>query len=789
MTRPLERLGRRPAAVAAIALAAGLAAERLGLGPASAMLLQAAGLALLLARPRSGRAAIVAAALLVGAGSSLLYGMLRLRAVPAGHVLAALRQGGELDASVEGLVAAVLLREHAGPRVELLLAAVDGRPARGRVLLYLRQPAPGLLAGDRLRARASLRTIPPPLLPGGWDREASMAARDVHAEGTVLDEAAVRRAAPWRRWVPELSERLALVLAGARPPAWARGRFDEQHGPFLAALLLGRRDGLEPELAEAFRRTGLYHLLAISGMHLGLIAAVTYGALRSLLGRRAGAAASIGVLALYTALTSGAASVLRAALMAGLYLLGIVLGRRPDGLSAVCLAAAALLLWRPGLAGDLGFQLTVLATASVLIYTRPLERRIRLPRALAAPLAVSFAAQAATLPLLLAHFRQLSLLGPVTGLLAVLPFTGALALAMAAAALAACGAEPEGPAVRLTLAAAATCASALFELVGFFATLPGASVPTPRLGPWALGLYLALWASFLLRPTAWRTSGQAGLVALLTAALLLGLRPEARAPLRITFLGVGNADCALLELPDGRTALVDGAGDPRGRIDVGSLAVVPFLWHAGVGHVDEALLSHVHPDHALGLVSVLEALPVGRLRTGLPLAADGVGGRLLEAARRAGAPVEAINPYTDTRYSLDENDRSLVLRLAFGRFSALFPGDAERAAEHELADTYGGRLRSAVLKVPHHGSCTSSSAAFLAAVRPRLAIVPVGAQNPFGHPCPEAMERLRRTVGPERVLLSSDGSVRVSTDGAAMQVERYAGGIWRTLWTEPLPEP
>lgn len=771
-----------------LGLAGGFAAERLGAGLGSALGLQGLGAACLLGRPRS-RAARVAGTLLLLCGVAVLHARLSLRSLPPGHLLLRVPEAGSVEAAVFGSVLSVTSRPESGPNVELEVRLLDGRPAQGRLLLHLRRATGRLLAGDRIEARVLIERVRPPLLPGGWDREESLATRSIFVEGSAEEPSRLEPGPAWRRWVPALSERIAEALGRAPVPSWADSpRLRGQHGPFLAAILLGRREGLSPELAETFRRSGLYHLFAISGMNLALIAAFVYGTLGLLLGRRFGAGASVLAISLYTALTAGQPSVWRASLMVLVHLLGIVLGRRPDGLNSVCLAAAVLLLARPGLLADLGFQLTVLATASVLLYTRPVARQIRLPAPLALGLAASVAAQAGVLPLLLAHFRELSLFGFVSGFLAAAPFSGALGLAMLGSVFAALGLAPEAGICDLVLSGASACSAVLFELARSFAALPGATLAVPQLKPVAVALSLALLASFLLRATLRRALVQAGLVLGLAAAVLLGLRPEARPPLRITFLGVGNADCALIELPDGTRTLIDGAGDPRGRVDVGSLAVVPFLWSLGLRHIETVYLSHAHPDHGLGLLAVLRAFEVDRLRLAGPEQPGGLVHELHAAARAAGAEFELINPYTDARYRLQENDRSLVLRLRFGRFSALFPGDVEEASEHELADTYGDELGATLLKAAHHGSCTSSHDAFLAAVRPRLAVVSVGARNPFGHPCAEALGRLQRALGPRRVLLTSEGSVRVSSDGTDLRVERYAEGTWTHLWAEPLPD-
>jgi len=256
--------------------------------------------------------------------------------------------------------------------------------------------------------------------------------------------------------------------------------------------------------------------------------------------------------------------------------------------------------------------------------------------------------------------------------------------------------------------------------------------------------------------------------------------------LRVTFLDVGQGDAALIELPDGPRLLVDGGPGGARRFDVGERVLAPFLWNRPLARLDVVALSHWDIDHSGGLAAVLTRFRVGefwesgRAPAGAPdtvaaLARARVPRRALEAGQRVrlgSAVLTVLGPGPGP--PLAANDDSLVLRLDWRGLSLLLTGDLGPRGEALLLER-AGPLRAATLKVAHHGSRSSSGAALLDAVRPRLAVISVGARNPFRHPSPEVLARLE-AAGARVYRTDRDGAVIVESDGREVRVTAWARG-------------
>jgi competence protein ComEC len=394
------------------------------------------------------------------------------------------------------------------------------------------------------------------------------------------------------------------------------------------------------------------------------------------------------------------------------------------------------------------------------------------------------AASVATAPVLAFHFRQLPILGLLANLAGV-PIGSALT---AVATLAAVAAQLSPGAAGPLLAAAGPLAAALLALSD--------AAAAPRWG--VLGLAspgLAGAAGFaLVAVVAGRVRGARRALAIAAAAACLLLpgplraaAARARGGLEVWFVSVGHGDAALLRLPDGSAVLVDAGGAPDGGADPGARDVVPLLRDLGVRRLAAVFASHPHPDHVLGFAAVRDAFPI-ELAFSNGDAGDGEAREVLASLRptpllpgdgweRAGVRFDVLG---GDRERLAANDASLVLRVSYGATAFLFPGDLEGAGE--AAAVARGGLAADVVKVPHHGSGRSSTPAFTAAVRPRLAAVSVGLRNRYGFPHEDAVARWR-SVG-ALVLRTDEGAIRVVSDGHC--VRRMPAGaaldplaIWR----------
>ena len=742
MSGPLS--ARVPFVPLAAAFAGGIAAAPMAtvtIGIAAwATTVLAAGALVVLGRPATATAAVLLAVGAVGA----------LRAweppAPADHVS---RLALPLTARIEARLLDEPIR-WAPDRARLLIEVerVDGEPRTGTVQLTAYGPIPPLATGQRIAAETRLDQPRGFRNPGTFDYAERLRRLGIGAVGSARGERIVALDEREPPWPARFRRRAVTAMRDALPPVSAA---------LLAGLLLGERTDLPPDVDTAFRRAGVYHVLAVSGFNVALVASTVWALLAlARAPRRVAALGALAVVVAFAAVVGAQPSVLRATLMAVLVLLALLLEREASVLNSLAVAALAILAVRPGDLYDPGFQLSFAATAGIVLAPMPRGR-------LAAALAVSAAAQLAVLPIGLSHFNQLSTIGLLANL-GVVPLAG-LATVLGLVAIAA-GFASEVLAGWL-FSAAWPILIALRGVVALAAMTPGAVVHLPAPGlvavcAYVLALALGLGAWHLRdtrrRHARWLASGAAFLV-VLSALATLGpaLRP-ADGRLRVTVLDVGQGDAIVVEGPDGRTVLVDaGAGGPY-RLDAGERVVAPFLWNRGVLRLAAAVVTHDDADHAGGMAAVRERFTVREHWDGAAAAGPlALGGATI-------TPLAAADS--------GRNDAAHVLRVDFGLVSVLLASDIEAAGEQALVSS-GAPLTAAVLKVPHHGSRTSSGPALLTAVRPSIALVSVGARNTYGHPDPTVLARLAAT-GADVYRTDQDGALLLETDGHTLTLTRWA---------------
>jgi competence protein ComEC len=681
-----------------------------------------------------------------------------------------------------------------------LEASCDGSSVAwaGRATIY---GGPEELArGDEVEVVATL--APPQRLwnAAGGDPPPAEALRGVVRTGGALDVRLTRRASGILAWVDRCRARVRRRIDAT---------FDATVAPMARALVLGESD-LAPEDDVAFRASGLSHLLAVSGMHLVLVLAlvvrVLEGALRRIeriaadtdVGRFA-AAIAIPIAWLYAEFAGAGGSTLRAAWMATAALAARALGRRGDAPRAFGLSVGAMALAEPLVAFDLSFALSAGATAGLLVLAQPLgdgleawaSRVAWVPQVALKGLRAIGTTVAASVPCapILARFAPTVPIGGVVANLVAVPLgeSAALPLCLLHAALAG------WPSAERGCAAVATGALYGVRAIARQFAAPWLTAQVPQPTSWQL-----VTIAVTLAAVALRLRGRAVLVALgfvAVAVLEVGAR-RAGAPvgrLRATFLDVGQGDAAILDLPDGQAVVVDGGGLVGSPIDIGTRVLAPELRARRRATLAAAVLTHPHPDHFGGLATGLGAVEVRSLWDTGQGESEQVGGgyAALLAAMRAGrvpilrpaelcgtrtlggVRIEVLEPCPAPSSDRNPNDNSFVLRITYGARSLLLVGDAQREEEDELLARAPASLRADVLKVGHHGSATSSSPAFLAAVAPREAIVSVGRRNRFGHPHPLTLAALA-ACGARVWRTDRDGAVTVTTDGRALEVEAAA---------------
>ena len=589
----------------------------------------------------------------------------------------------------------------------------------------------------------------------------------------------------------------------------------EPQSSLVQALLLGLRDELPDDMTESFRRTGTAHVLAISGLHVGILLALSLGLSGRLIGRRHQLylLPPLALVWLYALLSGMSPSVTRAAIMGTVYLAALFLGRPRSVLPALGLAAAVMVAVSPNVLWSVSFQLSFAAMIGIAALAGPIAEWMRrlydgqsrngagiamLLDGVSYSSAMTIGATATTLPLVMLYFERVSLVGlPAT--LLVLP---ALPIVLVTGALTGLAGLVDGavagPIGWLTWLAAAYVTS----IVDAMSRLPGASVETGPVGPFLVLAYYAALAALVIRP--WkrpqtvllsaRLVGAAraipgrgpavpwwALVAAVAVACLVWLAasagPDGR--LHVAFVDVGQGDATLIQTPGGRRIVVDGGQDPLDLVRfLGSR--MPFQDRS----IDIVVLTHGHSDHVTGLLEVLRRYDVqtvlerktehdGASYLAWHRAVDLENAEVVSAragmvvSLDSGAFIEVLGPPERLLRGTDSDidNASVVLRLVYGDVSFLLMGDAFIEAENALIAAPPA-LDSDVLRVGHHGSRTSSSRRFLEAVSPSLAVISAGKDNRFGHPHPETLASLAAYAPAELTFITADhGTIELITDG------------------------
>ena len=664
-------------------------------------------------------------------------------------------------------------------------------PASGRVRIAVARssvtaPRPDVLVGDEVKVSAQ---IVPPKEYRNFDEPFSrryLRSQGFHAQAATKSPALVTLIRAGPRYSPRrIVSRLRRSLLGRLQTAFADpaspgGILPE--GAVLEAFLIGERGRVGDDVNRTLQETGLLHLLAISGAHIGIIAALLFGALRILgVRRRPASAALIVLLALYGLLIEGQASVSRAVLMSGLYFAGGLLWKDVHLLNTLALSAFVILLDNPFQIFDMGFALTYAATLFILLFFQPLSRRLpRLPLKISETLAMSLPAQAGVLPLVASSFHRVTFSGLLLNFLAIPIATVLLAAGYLFLPLSYLG----GSVLRVGAAGLRLLTDVFLWSTRLLEGQTGLSFRVPAPPLW---VSIGYWIALLIFLVPGRNRPQKAMTAAAFAAFFLLLAfypyPIGSAVLRLTFLDVGHGDSILVEFPGREKMIVDGGGLPVGTFDIGENVVSPFLWSKGIRTIGTIVLSHPHPDHRNGLPSIARNFRPREFWEAAPGAEDPGAEGLLKALGSAvhlrlkpgyartigGVRIEILAPdEEDSGRAGAENERSLVLRLTYGSTSFLLTGDMDASAERRLAAS-GRALRTDVLKSPHHGSRTSSSPEFLDSVSPRIAVISVGRDNRYGLPDPGIVARYEER-GIRVLRTDRDGAVEIASDGARLTI-------------------
>lgn len=688
----------------------------------------------------------------------------------------------------------------------------------GHLLLFMKEKTPSLHLGDRIRLLCTLHRPHGFRNPGVFSYERHLALERIHVVGFLSDDQMwvkvgegsknpiLFKIESWRDHIRDFLEKEATLPSSS----------------IFQALVLGEQGNIPEDIRESFITTGIAHLLAISGDHLGIVALLSFSLflwvmkrsefiLLSLSVKKWAAGLTIPCLLLYTFIAGGGISVIRATIMVITFFFSIVFDKERHLLHTLALAAFLILLCSPPSLFDVSFQLSFLAVLSILYLVPRIYRDLRreeiyipseiswkekIGKYMKLSFIVTVVAILGTAPFVALHFNRVSLIGFLANLF-IVPWVGFLIVPITL--IASIFSFFFYPFAGLLIKVDQFLAAILFKVVAFFASIPFASIYLPT--PTALEMilfYLLLFLGVHLREGKKNKYLFAGICILLAANIAYwSFKDDFRKDLRITFIDVGHGDSILVEFPKGKRMLIDGGGLHDERFDIGKNVIAPFLWKKKIRKIDTLVLTHPDPDHLKGLNFIASQFRIGQFwDNGFPddsepylqlektlhrkkiecLSFDensdsqvinGVEISFLNPPAGIAGPVRHRNPAW-------LNNQSLVMRLRFKNVILLLTGDVEREAEEWMVRK-GYPLRAHLLKVPHHGSSSSSSLIFLEKVKPDYAIISVGERFIGRLPHPEVIERYKR-LGSKIFRTDKHGAITVVTDGEKIEIKPFLKG-------------
>jgi competence protein ComEC len=646
-------------------------------------------------------------------------------------------------------------------------------------------------AGRLVRMPAVLRRPARYLNEGVADQERLLARRGIALVGSAKSAALVQVIARGR-WFDEGAS--AIRARVRRALARHVSVRDPQSGAVAVAILIGDRGSLDPDVEQRLQEAGTYHVIAISGGNIAILAALILAALWAA-GIRGGwaAGAAVALLAGYAHLAGAGPSVLRATLMAAIYLSLRVIDQRTAPRHAMALTAATVLIGSPLSIADVGLWLTFGATAAIIVGTS----RISLPKAvwLKAPAALVLASvcvELVLMPIGAFVFQRVTMAGLVVNLAAVPCMALVQVAAMLTAAADAAGFEAVAHATGWITHAGVR---GLIDSALVIDAAPWLTwrVPSPSLILVA-AYYALLLAWVFLFQRAWLAVTVAGVFIWIAISPPTLSRTFGDGQLHLTMIDVGQGDALLVTLPNGRTLLIDAGGvSIRGDFDIGDRVIGPALRARGLGALDYLAITHGDPDHIGGAASLVRDFSPGEVWDGVFVNNHGPTATLKEVARKRRSAWRTLQrgdrldlggvelrvhhpPLPDWERQKVRNDDSLVFELRYGQVSMLLTGDIGRDVELALLLTLD-LLPIVVLKSPHHGSGTSSTDELVSAIKPRVVVISCGRANPYGHPVPSVLARYR-AVGAAVYRTDRDGQIDVTTNGESLTVNTFRAA-WR----------
>ncbi|MEN6376052.1 MAG: DNA internalization-related competence protein ComEC/Rec2 [Smithella sp.] len=679
--------------------------------------------------------------------------------------------------------------------------------------------------GDFVRFHSSLKKIRNFNNPGSFDFERFLNRQGIFATGFIADPSGIillRKNSASRLKSHLESYRLYLKeIIYRNAPAPQR--------EIIEAMTLGSQTAIPLNIKDNFSKTGTSHILSISGLHIGMVAATAFFFISLLLKSseylmlrfniiKVSAAASFLVVLLYALIAGMGVTVIRSALMAFIFLISLIFSRQKDPFNTLALAGLVILIISPEALFDISFQLSFLAVLSI-IYVVPrfsdisFDRFSMLPgwsrniiRYLYMSVLVCLAATIGTLPLIIYYFNRASSVTIIANLIAV-PLLGTLALALAMLFLLASFFSPAVAGFFVKITSFFVLIS--IEIINILASYSWSSFSITRPNFLEIAIfYLFLFiliqfvdskkeakGFFPQQPLIMRYALIFTLLFFIGDTIYLFSRDEVSSDLRITAIDVGQGSATLVRFPGGHNMLIDGGGFARSSFDTGKMVIAPYLYHERISKIDTVILTHPHPDHMLGLLYILDNFKVREfwstekiidnefyqkiqkiiaerkiriIRLSDQTTPKKIGNVEINFLWPPHRPQPAAAEFSDD----DINESSLVFQLKYGKISFLVTGDISAAIEDMLVRS-GKDLRSDVLFVPHHGSAHSSSSEFIKKVSCRYALASAGRGNTFHHPHQSTLERYKAEQA-NVLRTDQDGAVTFITNGFTLTTNTFA---------------
>lgn len=706
-------------------------------------------------------------------------------------------------------------------------------PVSGKISVKVLNSIPDISIGDRVFFKSGIRAVRNFNNPGGFDFKKYMAFKGIRGTAYVAgDKIGV--------------EKNVADIKGKRLIEYARKNFSiltdnsmpVREAGVLKALIIGDQNSISPEIRDDFSRTGTSHILSISGLHVGIVATISFLFFKKILSyfslflwkawtKKGAAILSLLPVIIYGLLAGMSPSTQRSVIMVSVFLASFFVEKEQDAINTLAVAAMLILAVNPPSLFLISFQLSFLSVYFIILgMNHTLYRkdkkgkadegwRPRLQREIVSFFLVSFFATIGTYPVVMYYFNQVSFVGLAANCI-VVPLIGFLVVP---AGLLSFFIYPVSSLASIWLIKASSIILGIsLEFIRYFARLPFAAIKTVT--PTFLEIllyYLLLFAIgvFMLKSKKEKTEKEKitvfeklkprvpviAIIILISAGFAdiwhwLDKR-FLHEDLRVTAIDVGQGTSTLLELPGGYNVLVDGGGFTDNSVfDVGERIIAPLLWRKKINRVDTLVLSHPDSDHLNGLLYIAENFNVKEIWSNGE-AADSLGyKRLLEIIKEKNIKMEdfkeikrdrTINgtmfkilyPEAGFKEKKDKwrkgDNSSLILKVAFGSKSFLFTGDIKAKGESDLVKISGNRLRSTILVVPHHGSKSSSTDEFIDKVNPETVIIPVGWENRYKFPNPDVLERYKSRRC--RILRTDEnGAVMMSTDGKTLAIKPLIAG-------------